>query len=335
MDKELVNLHFIWLGSPLSEENKKLLEKWKSNPELNVILWDENSISELPQGLWHDRTLSPVIRSDILRVYVTWLYGGWYSDFSTYPGKNGLYNSEKYIFVRQDSTTLLNGFFYSPRGHAFGLYFLDSLQTSNLMEYSEIDYSSGPFALMRALYRYTQINPLQASKEIEYLPYGDHVSIPQSIVKKSLYPIKHGRLATDIGESSWNKIANIKKKHKFLRRLLFVLKRNTYLETVFRLNYILSHRPLREIIKVTRSPISLLENFVPRVLQIHELEICEVEHLEDFLSVVHQLNVVAVISKNKEVSNSIKSAGWLPCRVESIFLRPKITNYFSQQNQVG
>jgi mannosyltransferase OCH1-like enzyme len=79
-------LHFVWLGSPLPDKEKRNIESWnKYNPDLDITIWTKDNISELNIS---DSAMEAIelgegiyaYQSDIIRYHAIHEHGGFYSD---------------------------------------------------------------------------------------------------------------------------------------------------------------------------------------------------------------------------------------------------------------
>jgi hypothetical protein len=73
--------HFIWLGSPLPEADKARIEKWSTFGDVNLV-------TEIPAHLKDlaDKAESVHAKSDLLRYWLVYEYGGTYLDTDCLPG---------------------------------------------------------------------------------------------------------------------------------------------------------------------------------------------------------------------------------------------------------
>ena len=76
-------LHQIWLGSPLPNKYKILIDLWKQrHPDWTFLLWDEKAVDDfgLTNRWMYDRMKNPSAKSDVIRYEVAYSYGGIYAD---------------------------------------------------------------------------------------------------------------------------------------------------------------------------------------------------------------------------------------------------------------
>lgn len=110
------NIHQIWIGNVRIPNHIKnyMDEVKKHNKNFNYYFWNDDNVPELPENLKkiYDSYQEPAIKSDLLRLYIVYKFGGIYldADFTTINGFNSNiipYNNYDGFIVYNDSYKLL------------------------------------------------------------------------------------------------------------------------------------------------------------------------------------------------------------------------------------
>jgi mannosyltransferase OCH1-like enzyme len=123
------NLHFVWLGGKLPQEEKTNILSWKKyNPDLNIMIWTDDNINELNIS---EQAIEAInlgkgiyaYQADIIRYHAVNQFGGFYSDtdIKCYRKlENSLFNYDTVCLKPHDkSNWLTNAFFGSSPNSSF------------------------------------------------------------------------------------------------------------------------------------------------------------------------------------------------------------------------
>lgn len=76
-------IHFIWLGTPMPEFSRKMVESWKRfHPDWEVKIWTDKDLDTfgLKNRAAYDKSINWGEKSDIFRYEILYRYGGVYAD---------------------------------------------------------------------------------------------------------------------------------------------------------------------------------------------------------------------------------------------------------------
>ncbi|MFZ4773142.1 MAG: glycosyltransferase family 32 protein [Chlamydiia bacterium] len=79
-------IHFIWLGSPLSEVHKEVINSWRYfHPDWTILVWDDHKVENLEwtHSAQKDQFKEAerwVEKADLVRYQILWQFGGIYAD---------------------------------------------------------------------------------------------------------------------------------------------------------------------------------------------------------------------------------------------------------------
>lgn len=120
-------LHFVWLGSELPYEEKRNIDSWKKhNPDLKIMLWGNNNISQLNlnEGAMKAFQAGEGIygyQSDIIRQHAVNKFGGFYSDtdIECHRPLPQEFFTKNYVFIKpRESANWLNPAFFGVQSNS-------------------------------------------------------------------------------------------------------------------------------------------------------------------------------------------------------------------------
>lgn len=139
-------IHLIWLGSPLPEKFKQLVDRIKEvNFDYEVIEWTDDNINfELTNQKLFDSTTNMGSKSDILRMEILYRCGGIYMDHDFYQCKkfDDLLHYD-FVIGSKFENEIWNGLIMSVEGNEICKSYIDSI-SDNIPD-GDIMYSTGPF----------------------------------------------------------------------------------------------------------------------------------------------------------------------------------------------
>jgi mannosyltransferase OCH1-like enzyme len=126
-------LHQIWLGpSKMPEEFIKWRDEWKKlHPDWKYMLHTDDTIKDIPDYLkkYIDSCKQYSSKSNVLRLYVIFKYGGVYCDTDFEWNKNiNCFLNNKFIIAKQHGNLYCNAFFGSVANNEIIKFQLDLLQ---------------------------------------------------------------------------------------------------------------------------------------------------------------------------------------------------------------
>jgi mannosyltransferase OCH1-like enzyme len=140
------NIHQIWIGDKrIPKHIKEWMQEVKDkHPDFKYHLWNDDNLPQMPKRLKliYDKIPDPTVtsaRSDFLRIYTVYKYGGMYldADFKTINGFSGssidFQNTDGVISVNDSYGTSALGcnFFGFCKGHYFLKLLLDNIVSSD------------------------------------------------------------------------------------------------------------------------------------------------------------------------------------------------------------
>lgn len=130
-------IHFIWLGSPLPERCKRMIDTWISfHPEWEVKLWTDDEVASfnLENYSVFCSSINFGEKADIFRYEILYRYGGLYvdTDFECLASFDNLHRScEFYAGIAYDSEpSLYNGLIGAKAGHPILKACVENIQLS-------------------------------------------------------------------------------------------------------------------------------------------------------------------------------------------------------------
>jgi len=144
-------LHQIWLGpNPMPSEFIEWRNKWQTlHPDWTYMFHTDDILKEIPMYLqeYIDTCSHYSSKSNILRLYVVFKYGGVYCDTDFEWNQNiDVFLDNKFIIARQHGNLYCNAFFGSVPGNPVITYQLDRLQ-----DYIKQSPPWGPTLMTRAI----------------------------------------------------------------------------------------------------------------------------------------------------------------------------------------
>jgi len=332
MDKFTV--HIIWIGGDVPSKVLHNVEKWRDTTNGNVKLWTDKDLPQFNVTNQFTESQHPAQKADLLRLEILWKYGGWYVDSDCIPGFSCFPDlGDKATFVTQDPYIITTGLIYSPKGHPFIRYFLETaVENIRNAPDGNIARVSGPYLLSSSLYSYLQEKGLSKFQEqITILPQSNFVHFPSSVRPFFENKFRKKAIALHYARNSWNSQTN-EKNLSILKSLLYVIRnfdksrttecmRNLILVfTSARLNpynlYFML-RLLDQDIASMQSSINT-ENSMPQVHSISDLKL------------VQQNQYVKLIQvDSQEVANIAIECGWRRLKLHRrVYKRMKLSQIF-------
>lgn len=168
-------IHFVWLGSKLPDECRKMIRTWKTmHPTWKVKVWTDTDVKTF--GMQNidafNRASNFGQKSDIFRYEILYRHGGVYADidFECIQPLDDLHKScEFYTGACGDSVCLLNGLIGTRPGHPIMKACIDNLYVS-IGDHNEsrIMDETGPYLFTRMFLSCTSLN--DAGKVVPFPP---------------------------------------------------------------------------------------------------------------------------------------------------------------------
>lgn len=133
------NIHQIWVGDKrIPNHVKNYMDRVKNHHvDFNYYFWNDDNLPELPENLKkiYDSYQQPVLKADLLRMYVVYTYGGTYLDADLIPARGLdshviLHKEYDGFIVYDDSyqmSALSNTIFGFKKNHPLLKYMLDNI----------------------------------------------------------------------------------------------------------------------------------------------------------------------------------------------------------------
>jgi mannosyltransferase OCH1-like enzyme len=133
------NIHQIWVGDKrIPNHVKNYMDRVKNHhTDFNYYFWNDDNLPELPENLKkiYDSYQEPVLKADLLRMYVVYTYGGTYLDADLIPARGLdshviLHKEYDGFIVYDDSyqmSALSNTIFGFKKNHLLLKYMLDNI----------------------------------------------------------------------------------------------------------------------------------------------------------------------------------------------------------------
>lgn len=201
------NIHQIWLGEKkIPKHIKEWMDEIKNaHPNFNYFFWNDSNIPTMPDDLKqvYNSLEHPAMKSDLLRVYVLYLYGGIYldADYKLIGNINELEcfssNNEYIVYEKKDKVEdFCNSLLISKKGSKFITYALSTIKIPGMW--------LGPHWHAQCIYEYFHLPKFCSYKEIinkcneNGFKYIDWEYFDKNIAK-------HGFLASWYPGSEWKK----------------------------------------------------------------------------------------------------------------------------------
>ena len=153
-------IHFIWLGSPLPERCKLMIESWRRfHPDWTITLWTDDEVESF--NLFNIKEFRKAKnygqKSDIWRYEILNRYGGVYVDidFECLQSFDTLHRScEFYTGISRCGAVILNGLIGSRANHPILEACIRSLKTTlRQADYTKIMEETGPYFFTKIIKR--------------------------------------------------------------------------------------------------------------------------------------------------------------------------------------
>lgn len=315
-------IHLIWIGGPPPLSIETNFQKWKDIYGDRIKIWDNQLITKYTSKI-EVKGFHPAKVADICRALILGEYGGWYVDADMEPGNFYLTEDTCVTLFKESSRTLMNGLIYIPKDSTFASVWIreifDSLNEAN----GNIAIQTGPMALNRALFIFSQIGLNEPFIKLKIKP--EHY-----VKSATFYKFRTGRkfwknYVVDHSLNSWGDKLERNKVRKISQKIYYAFSSITFIIALYEVfRYVILSGKLYYFRKckcnrmVFRNcqyyQIANWESYV----SIKQVNLLSKEILRD-------LGIMKIKANSISVSQTLHKLNWWHCSSHNCFVRPKVT----------
>jgi mannosyltransferase OCH1-like enzyme len=206
-------IHFIWLGSPLPESCKMMVESWRRfHPSWKVKVWTDADVANFSfrNKAVYDQAKNFGEKADILRYEILYSFGGIYADIDfecLKPFDSIATTCEFFVGIDDDSNPSIgNALIGSIPGHPILKYCIDSIpQSSQDHDLWRIVTETGPLHLTKCflvLAQHFRGRVVVFPRSVFYpFPVAANKNFPREVIKKQW--VRPESMAIHYWTASW------------------------------------------------------------------------------------------------------------------------------------